>query len=143
MSGVAVIRYLLVNNAPLVALIPAGQIVAGDFPINQPMPAISVKQISSVPRLTISMLGPKMHTDRVQVSVLVKNAPQPVGVPAGYPGVKNVIKKVLAACPNQHGVINTFTVDSIVPDIEGPDLPNPELSLQGSSRDFIVKWFEP
>lgn len=143
MSGVAVIRYLLANNAPVLAVVPAVRIAAGDLPIETPLPAIIVKQISSVPRLTVAMTESKrMHTDRVQVSVLVKG---PDGTPPGlgYPGMRALLALVLTACPNQHGTINGIDVDSVLPDIEGPDLPDPPTSLWTSSRDFFVKWHSP
>lgn len=140
MSGVAVIRYLLANNAPLIAVVPATKIMAGDLPISTLMPAISVVQISSMPRNTVKMNEPKVqHTDRVQVSVLVKG---PQGTPAGngYPDVRKILKLVLAACPHLRGPINGIDVDSITPDIEGPDLSDDETALYSGSRDFFVKW---
>ena len=140
MSGVAVIRSLLAGSAAITAIVPATRIAAGDLPLNTVMPAIAVTQISSVLRLTLRMSEtPKMHTDRVQVSVLFKG---PEGSPAGtgYPGVKALLKLVLAACPNQRGIINGFDVDSILPDLEGPDLQDDETALYSGSRDLIVKW---
>jgi hypothetical protein len=139
-SGVAVIRHLLANAAAVTAVVPAARITAGDLPINTTMPAIAVTQISSMPRLTIAMTEPnRLHTDRVQVSVLFKGS---AGTPAGdgYPGVRSLLVKVLAACPNQNGTINGIAVDSILPDIEGPDLQDDATSLFSCSRDFIVKW---
>ena len=140
MSGVAVIRSLLAGSAAITAIVPATRIAAGDLPLNTVMPAIAVTQISSVLRLTLQMSEtPKMHTDRVQVSVLFKG---PEGSPAGtgYPGVKALLKLVLAACPNQRGTINGVDVDSILPDLEGPDLQDDETALYSGSRDFMVKW---
>ena len=140
MSGVYVIRSLLATNAPVLAVVPANRIMTGDLPLNTPMPAIAITQISSVPRLTLRMSElPRMHTDRVQVSVLVKG---PQGTPAGlgYPGVRSLLKLVLAACPNQRATVNNILVDSILPDSEGPDLQDDETSLFSGSRDFFVKW---
>src|SRR3990172_8924322 len=140
MSGVAVIRSLLAGSAAITAIVPATRIISGDLPLNTVMPAIAVTQISSVLRLTLQMSEtPKMHTDRVQVSVLFKG---PEGSPAGtgYPGVKALLKLVLAACPNQRGTINGVDVDSILPDLEGPDLQDDETALYSGSRDFLVKW---
>jgi hypothetical protein len=137
---VAVIRYLLANNAPVLAVVPATRITAGDLPINTTMPAIAVTQISGMPRLTIAMTEPnRINTDRVQVSALFKG---PAGTPsgAGYPGVAALMVLVLAACPNQNGTINGVAVDSILPDIEGPDLQDDATNLFSRSRDFIVKW---
>ncbi len=140
MSGVVAIRYLLANNAGVLAVVPAARIMAGDLPLSTTMPAISIKQISSVPRLTVAMGEPRLlHTDRVQVSVLLKG---PLGSPTGlgYPGQKALLKLVLAACPNQRGTINGVAVDSILTDMEGPDLYDDPTSLFLGSRDFIVKY---
>ncbi len=142
MSGVRVLRYLLANNAGVLAVIPAARIMTGDLPVNAVMPAISVTQISSVPYNTMNPNeSPKLHTDRVQVSALFKGQE---GTPAGtgYPGIKAMMKLVLAACPNQYGTINGIAVDSIVPDIEGPELSDVVTALYSQSRDFIVRWSE-
>lgn len=142
MSGVAVIRYLLANNAPVLGVVPVTDIIAGDFPLKTSLPAISIRQISSVPRLTVAMTEPtRMHTERVQVTVLVKDQQgDPQG--ADYPGFRSLLKLVLAACPNTRGVINGVHVDSILPDVEGPDLSGDGDSIITGSRDLIVKYFE-
>ena len=141
MSGVAVVRYLLANNVNVTAVVPATSIKAGELQLNQTLPAIYISQVSSIPRLTLAMTETgRMNTDRVQVTALIKDqqgAPQG----QGYPGLNALMKLILAACPNQHGTINTFNVDSILPDIEGPDLYDEEISMISRSRDFIVKWF--
>lgn len=143
MSGVAVIRYLLANASPVIALVPATRIMAGEFPINTVLPAISITEISSVPRLTLAMTEPnRMHTERVQVSVLVKG---PQGTPAGLgvPGIKALLPLILTACAHRRGTVAGFYVDSILPDQEGPDLfDEPDAIYQGS-RDFIVRWKSP
>lgn len=143
MSGVAVVRFLLSQNASVLAIIPAARIMAGDLPLNTVLPAISVTQISSMPfNLLRTNEANKMHTDRVQVSVIFKG---PQGSPAGtgYPGVKAMMKLVLAACPSQRGSVNSVSVDSIVPDLEGPDFYDDATAIYSSSRDFIVKWIAP
>ncbi len=139
MSGVVIIRYLLANNAPVLAIVPAAKIMTGDVPLNTALPAIAITQISSIPHTDVSMTDAKMHTDRVQVSVLLKG---PQGSPSGlgYPGQKALLKLVLAACPNQRGTVNGVAVDAILPDIEGPDLYDDPTSLFSGSRDFIVKY---
>lgn len=149
MSGVAVIRSLLANNVALVAALGSGppaataRIMAGDLPLNTVMPAIAITQISSVPRNTLSMKDPRtQHTERVQVSVLVKG---PQGSPAGqgYPGVRSLLKLVLAACPNTKGQISNVDCDSILPDLEGPDLSDDATALYSGSCDFLVRWNSP
>ena len=139
MSGVAIVRYLLANNGGVTAVVPAAKIKAGDLQLNTVLPAIFVSQISSIPRLTLAMTETKLHTDRVQVTALFKDqqgAPQG----QGYPGLDALMKLILAACPNQHGTINGFNVDSVLVDIEGPDLYDEDISMISRSRDFIVKW---
>jgi hypothetical protein len=140
MSGVAIVRYLLANNGPVVALVPAAKIMAGDVPLNTVLPAITITQISSVPRNIVSMIPSRVqHTDRVQVSVLLKG-PQGTPVGLGYPGVRSLLKLVLAACPNTHGTVNGIECDSILPDLEGPDLYDDATALYSGTRDFFVKW---
>lgn len=141
MSGVAVVRYLLANNVALLVKVPAARIMAGDLPINSLLPAISIQQVSSMPRNTVKMVGDGkvQHTDRVQVSVVVKG---PQGTPAGegYPAVRSILRLVLLACPQTRGTVNGFDVDSITPDVEGPDLSDDATALYSGSRDFFVKW---
>ena len=140
MSGVAVIRHLLANNAGVLAVVPATSIEAGDLPLKAVLPGISVKQIVSVPynQIRTNEAG-KVHTDHVQVTWLFKG---PQGTPAGtgYPGVKAMGLLVLAACPSQRGTVNGIAVDSIVPSPEGPDVSDAETDLHSCSRDFTVKW---
>lgn len=140
MSGVAVIRHLLANNAGVLAVVPATRIVAGEIPPNATLPAISVTQVSSVPyNLLRTNEANKMHMDRVQVTWLFKG---PQGTPAGtgYPGAKALAPLILAACPSQRGTVNGVAVDSIAPEAEGPDLFDHEIALVINSRDFIVRW---
>lgn len=142
MSGVAVIRYLLATDARVLAIIPSRQVVAGDIPLGTPFPSIEVVKISGTPRLTVSMREPnRMQTDRIQVSALFKTAAaSPAG--AGYPGLDAMMKLLPAVCSNRRGTINGIDVDSILPDIEGPDLPDDVIGFISRTRDFIVKWRE-
>lgn len=146
MSGVAVIRYLLANNAAVLTALGAGppvaasRVIAGDLPLDTVLPAISITEIDSQPRLTVAMTeSGRMHTERVQVSVLYKG---PRGTPSGtgYAGVKGMMPKILAACPHTHGTVNGINVVSIQPDTEGPDLQDDAASIYSCSRDFLVRW---
>lgn len=140
MSGVAVIVSLLKASTAITALVPAAKIMAGDLPLNTVLPAISVTEIDAQPRLTVAMTEPnRMHTERVQVSVLFKG-PQGTPVGTGYPGVNSVMKLLLSACPHTHGTVNGINVVAIQPDIEGPDLSDDATALYSRSRDFIVRW---
>lgn len=131
MSGVSVIWYLLSHNATLLAQVPASRIQAGVLPLDTDLPAISVTQISSVPMNLLRINEtPRLHTDRIQVTALG----------TGYPGIKSLMKLILAACPSQRGTVNGIAVDSIIPEAEGPDLHDMETSVHACSRDFIVRY---
>lgn len=140
MSGVAVIRYLLVHDAAVLAKVPASRIFAGDAPIKTELPALSVKQISGLPYLTVAMdENARLHTERVQVTALVKSSD---GTPAGegYPGVKALLAIVFSACKNTHGTVDGVDVVSVLPDTEGPDLEDAVHALLTQSRDFMVRY---
>lgn len=139
MSGVAVVLNLLLADSAVVAAVgSADQIMAGEIPLNTPLPAIGVSHTSGMPRNTLSMLEPgRLVTERVQVTVLVKTQTgQPAGT--GYPGMVALLALVLAACGNRYGTVAGVSVRSILPDVEGPDLPYPEEGIIGRSRDFMV-----
>ncbi|MES2634011.1 MAG: DUF3168 domain-containing protein [Pseudomonadota bacterium] len=138
MSGVQVIVAQLKAHAPLTAIVPAARIMAGEFPQGTAVPAISITQISSVPMNMVSG-APRMHTDRVEVTVLVTGL-QSSAAGTGYPGLRALLKLVLAACPHFRGSIAGVSCDSIQPDTEGPDLYSEEPVLISGSRDFIVRW---
>ena len=132
MSGVSVVRYLLANNAPITALVPAARIVYGELVLgNAVLPAIEVRQISGVPRNTLAMSETgTLHFDRVQVTCLAKT----------WAAKEALMALLLAACPNQRGTVNSVVVDSIIRDIEGPDLSDSATSIYAKSRDFMVRW---
>lgn len=141
MSGVSVIRYLLANNASVTAVIPSARIIAGPLPLGTTLPALSIMQIDSIPAFRTVRVNEanRMHSDRVQVAALFYGAK--ASTPgAGYLGVYQMLKLVLAACPSQRGSVNGFAVDSIIPDIEGPDLHDQETDLYSKTRDFFVRW---
>lgn len=133
MSGTAVVRYLLANNAPIIALVPAARIVYGELALNTVLPAIEVRQISGSPRNTLAMSeSGTLHSDRVQVTCLAKT----------WAAKEALMALLLAACPNQRGTVNSVVVDSIIRDNEGPDLSDPATSIYAKSRDFMVRWKE-
>lgn len=131
MSGVAVVRYKLAANANLIAVVPATRILSGQLPLNTTLPAITVTHISGVTRPTVRMKESSfLITDRVQVSVLAKS----------YATVKSILSLVRAALPNSKGSINSVTVDSILPDIDGPDLYDYEFDIFQQSKDYMVRY---
>jgi hypothetical protein len=135
MSGVKVVTYLLTNNAALLLLAPLQNIVPGVLPLGTVLSsnvgAVSISEVSGVPRNTLAMTEPnKLITDRVQVTVHAKT----------YPQQKALLAAIIAAVPFTRGVVNGVTVDSILEDVQGPDLPNADLSILMQSQDFVVKW---
>lgn len=140
MSGVAVIRYLLANNAPLTAVVPDEKIMAGTLPQSVKPKAISVTSVSSVRRNTVAMTEPKtMVTERVQATFHEHQSERDGD---DYPGLVTGMRLMRQACPNQRGTINGVEVSSILPDIEGPDLEAPDEGIVARSQDFIVQWHE-
>lgn len=133
MSNVKVVRFLLANNANLIAVVPAAKIFAGVVPINTVLPAITVNHISTMSRNIISMSAATvLATSRVQVTVMTKT----------YAEQKSILELVRKALPVSNGVVNGITVDSILPDIAGPDLRDDDAGTYFQSRDFIVKFQE-
>lgn len=130
---VKLIRYILANNANLIAVVPAARIFSGVVPLNTTLPAIAVNHISTIERNTVAMNTPTvLATSRVQVTVLAKT----------YASQKSVLELVRKALPNAKGVINGVTVDSILPDISGPDLRDDDAGIYMQSRDFMCKIIE-
>ena len=144
MSGVAVITELLATNPALKAAIvanalpkepisdPEANVMAGTIPLNWALPAIGIKQISEVERLTLNMGEPaKLVTERVQATVQARS----------YQAQKQLLELARLACRNQRGTINGVAVDSILPDTVGPDDDDVETGIFTQTRDFIVKWY--
>lgn len=132
MSDVIVTRYLLANNAPVVAVVPATKIMAGDIPQGTVLPAIAVSHVSTLRRHAVAGTATEFCAARVQVTVMA----------ATYPQVKSILTLVRAALPRSRGTVNGVAVDSILSDIEGPDFKDDETGAYMQSNDFIVKFNE-
>lgn len=131
MSGVAIVRALLADDAALTAAVPAARIFAGAIPLNTPLPAISITQASGRQRNTVAMNEAKrMVTERVQVTVCAKS----------YPLQKAILALARAALPVSRGTVNGFECDSVLPDAEGPDLYDPTAVIYEQSQDFFVRF---
>ena len=130
MSGTAIIKSLLGANAALVAQVPATRIFVGDVPLNTTLPAISVKRISGTSFLPMAMnLTTTFQTQRIQVTLLTKTAAQDA-----------MWALIRPALPNTRGTVSTFAVDSILPDIEGPDMFDQVAVIYQQSTDYMVKF---
>lgn len=131
MSGVAVIVYLLVNDAGLTGSVAAAKIHPGPRPLNIALPAIGVIQVDDVPRRTVGMNGAKtMYTERVQVTIEAKT----------YTSKKAILALVRAALGNRNGTVNGVDLDSILPEGAGPDIDDPQTQIYTQSVDYLVKY---
>lgn len=139
MSGVLIIRAKLAAHAPLTAIVPAARIMEGDLPEGTPVPAISITQVDSIPRVTVKG-GATYFTERVQVTVFTADAEVDGSSASGYTGLRAILDLVRAACPHTRGTVGGVKCDAIVLDIEGPTLAVANPAMVSRSRDFLVRW---
>lgn len=130
MSGVAIICALLADDAFVTRAVPKTKIMAGVIPINTVLPAISIRQISGIEWKMIRRSGNEMVTERIQVTVLATT----------YPKQKEILELIRSALPTVRGDVYGFVVDSIVPDIDGPDLYSENPIIYEQSIDYIVRF---
>lgn len=130
MSGVSIIRSILVSDGNLLNVVPETKIMAGVIPLNTALPAISIRQISGLEYKTISRTGTQTVTERIQVSVLAPT----------YMKQKEILELIRSAIPATRGTVNTFDVDSIVLDIDGPDLYTETPVIYEQSIDYMVRF---
>ena len=131
MSGVAIVRHILANNATLNAAIPPERITAGVAPIGTELPAISITQVSGVSPFDPVDAPGNMIRERVQVTVEAKK----------YAQVKSIMSMVRSAFTTySRGTVNGIACDSVMQDNDGPDLMDPDTEIYSQSTDFIVRW---
>lgn len=125
------IRALLAGAAAITAHV-ADRVMAGDVPEGTAMPALGIKEISSVPVGAIDAQAEQsVVVTRVQVMVMAK----------AYPEVKPLRDLVRRACNFQRGPIAGVDVISIERDTIGPDLQD-EAGNHFQSIDFKVTHYE-
>lgn len=133
MSAIKVIRALLVAHAPVLALVPAGRIVAGTVPQGMPLPAIGLTEISRTELPTASLVQRAVQvTARVQVTVHA----------ASYPDQKAVLQAARLGAGAHTGTVAGVTVRSVMRDVVGPDMSDDDAGLYQQSRDFKVVFVE-
>jgi hypothetical protein len=132
MSDVKVVRYLLANNGPLTAVVPATKIAAGLVPQNTALPAISVTHVSTVRRHTVAGTATEFCTSRVQITVHA----------ATYPTQKSIMTLVRAALPRTRGTVNGVAVDSLLHTLDGPDMSDDAAGIFEGSADYILTYNE-
>lgn len=130
-SAVAAIYYLLANNDALTAIVAEDSITAGVIPLGTSLPCIGIQEISVIEHNTVSLVqNKKFATARIQVTVLA----------ATYPQKNTILELARKALPNSRGTINGVDVDSILPDIDGPDFQNVAATIFMQGKDFLVRF---
>jgi len=132
MSDVKAVRYLLANNAAMIAVVPAARIYAGIVPQGTALPAIAVTHVSTNRRRIVAGSLVKFCTSRVQVTVMAST----------YPAQKSTLKLVRDALPETRGTINGVNVDSIANESDGPDFRDDAAGIFMGSTDFMVMFIE-
>lgn len=130
MDGVAAIRYLLANNAPMVALVPAARISAGDLPQGVTLPAISVDFISGIDRNIVEPGMTRHVTERVQVTCFAST----------YVSLKALQRAVKTACADTFPTISGISNVVVHTDGQGPDFRDEANSIRMGTQDFRVSY---
>lgn len=131
MLDVTVIRCLLVNSAPLTAIVSAEKIVFDELAKGTPMPAILIEHISSVWGKEVSGQS-KFCRARVQITVMASS----------YSQKKQIMALLLAAIPRKPGAIAGVNVESILREPDGPDFRDSAAGILMQTQDFMVSFNE-
>ena len=133
MSGLKIIRALLVANSALIALVPSARVIAGVLPQATALPAIAVTEVSATEIDRIDAQATHtMVTARVQVTVFATT----------YPTQKTILDAARKACNYQRGTVASITVVSVRRGSNGPDFNDPDTGFFMQSVDFLVTYHE-
>lgn len=133
MDGVVVMRRLLIDHAPLTALVPASNIFVGTVPLNT-FPAVGIREVDRNEMRTVSM---------GQESVLVRARIQVTVYAKKYPMQKALIFAAKLGPGPHTGVIADVVVKSVMRESVGPDFVDDAAQVYEQSRDFMVTYIEP
>lgn len=133
MSGVKIVRALLVADSALIALVPATRVIAGVLPQATAIPSIAVTEVSRVDHQQLKGSAYGHSTSRVQVSVLAGN----------YPQQKQILGAVRHACRDKTGTVASIAGVSVLLDSTGPDFNDSDTGFFMQSQDFKVGYTEP
>lgn len=130
MSGILIVRALLVADAPLVASVPASRI-RPFLPQGVTLPALGLDVVSAVRRNALSGNETTVHEmSRVRVTALA----------ASYSSCEAVLALVNSACARKRGTIAGFADVHVLPDIRGPDMQDVGANIFMQSLDFLVHY---
>ena len=128
MTGVEIIG-LLLNVPPVVAVVPAAQIMGGELPEGSPLPALVANSISIVDDHRIDGSA-RLTVERVQVTVFALN----------YAQQKQLIALVRSACGGRVGTIGNVDDVTVRTDGGGPDFRDEDASIWMQTQDFRVSY---
>ncbi len=131
MSGLKVIRSLLINHVPLTTLVPITRIVADELPQDTALPAISISLVSSVDRNIVQPGLTRRVTERVQAMVMARDATER----------KTLIGHVRKAAADKLGTIADVPAVAVHTESQGPDLTS-EGGIRMRPQDFMVSFNE-
>lgn len=129
MNAVTVMRALLLDHAPVTALVGTN-VIAGEIDYSD-LPAIGLSEISRREQDTIRRTS-RLVTARVQVTVHAKS----------YGLQKDLLQAARLGDGVFTGIIAGVQVRSVLRDSVGPDF-NPAEDLFQQSRDFLISYIEP
>lgn len=132
MSGLVVLRAVLVGDPLVTAAVPVERIVADELPLDTPLPALSITMISSVDRKALRRSALRRVAERVQVTILARDATERLDLTA----------RVRAAAEGLVGDVAGIAAVSIQSEGQGPDLTT-EAGIRIRTQDFIVSFNEP
>jgi hypothetical protein len=133
MSGVAILREMLANHPPVLALLPASRVAAGMLKQGEPLPALTVHQIGDTEEGTMARnTSRRMIRERVQVTALGKD----------WAEMKRLIRAANFSGVGT-GIVKGFKVNSVLPVGMGPEIPPGDDGIYEQSRDFVVTFTEP
>lgn len=131
MSDIKAMVALLTGNAPLIAVVPAGNIIPGPLPLGATLPAITLAHISGVRDKQISEQGHGCIA-RVQATV---HAPS-------YPKQKEIMPLLRAAGICKRSSHGGVAVDYVRLDSDGPDFRDDEAGIYMQTQDFKVRFYD-
>ncbi len=132
MSGVAVIRALLVVHAPTLAIAPKARIAAGVLPKGTALPALAIEPVIPVDRKVVSPGAMRHVVERVRVTGLAKS----------YPELHALMKAQKQACADQFPDHAGLTAVTVHTDGGGPYFVDEEASIHMMTQDYRVTYSE-
>ncbi|WP_347271801.1 tail completion protein gp17 [Rhizorhabdus histidinilytica] len=129
MTGALIVTAVLRAASAVTAIVPEARIKAGRLPEDIQLPALVVRNISSVERRTLTREATIRTTDRVSVAVRA----------ASYRDQGAIIRLVRSACAGLTGDIGGGSSVAIINAGTGPDVAGPGNSFE-QSQDFLVSF---